>query len=160
MVRALDQEPHLGVGGERSTTPTPKCDYSYRKSHRIKFGLMIKIYIDGGTVGSRICLVDKLKNKTLVKIRGVDPTNNELEYLALVYALQYITNNYKRRNITIYSDSLLVVSQINGKWRVTTPKLLPLWNKCMKMVTDKIKIKWISRDFNEAGWVLDALRGK
>jgi ribonuclease HI len=121
---------------------------------------MIKLYIDGGTVGSRICLVDKLKNKTLVKIRGVDPTNNELEYLALVYALQYITNNYKRRNITIYSDSLLVVNQINGKWRITTPTLLPIWNKCMKMVTDKIKIKWISRDFNEAGWVLDALRGK
>lgn len=121
---------------------------------------MIKLYIDGGTVGSRICLVDKLKNKTLVKIRGVDPTNNELEYLALVYALQYITNNYKRRNITIYSDSLLVVNQINGKWRITTPTLLPIWNKCMKMVTDKIKIKWISRDFNEAGWVLDTLRGK
>ena len=121
---------------------------------------MIKLYIDGGTVGSRICLVDKLKNKTLVKIRGVDPTNNELEYLALVYALQYITYNYKRRNITIYSDSLLVVNQINGKWRITTPTLLPIWNKCMKMVTDKIKIKWISRDFNEAGWVLDALRGK
>ena len=121
---------------------------------------MIKLYIDSGTVGSRICLVDKLKNKTLVKIRGVDPTNNELEYLALVYALQYITNNYKRRNITIYSDSLLVVNQINGKWRITTPTLLPIWNKCMKMVTDKIKIKWISRDFNEAGWVLDALRGK
>ena len=121
---------------------------------------MIKLYIDGGTVGSRICLVDKLKNKTLDKIRGVDPTNSELEYLALVYALQYITNNYKRRNITIYSDSLLVVNQINGKWRITTPTLLPIWNKCMKMVTDKIKIKWISRDFNEAGWVLDALRGK
>ena len=31
---------------------------------------------------------------------------------------------------------------------------------CMKLVTDKIKIKWISRDFNEAGWVLDSVLGK
>ena len=28
---------------------------------------MIKIYVDGGTVGTRICLVDKLKDKTIVK---------------------------------------------------------------------------------------------
>ena len=116
---------------------------------------MIKIYVDGGTVGTRICLVDKLKNKTIVKTRGVNPTNNELEYLALLYALEYIANNYKRRNITIYSDSMLIVNQINGKWRVTTPKLVPLYYKCIKLVTDKMKIKWISRDFNEAGWVLD-----
>ena len=90
---------------------------------------MIKLYVDGGTVGTRICLVDKFKDKTIVKIRGVNPTNNELEYLALLYALEYITNNYKRRNITIYSDSMLIVNQITGKWRVTTPKLVPLWNK-------------------------------
>jgi ribonuclease HI len=121
---------------------------------------MIKIYVDGGTVGTRICLVDKLKDKTIVKTRGVNPTNNELEYLALLYALEYIANNYKKRNITIYSDSMLIVNQINGKWRVTTPKLTPLWNKCMKLVTDKMKIKWVSRDFNEAGWVLDSLLGK
>ena len=44
---------------------------------------MIKLYVDGGTVGTRICLVDKFKDKTIVKIRGVNPTNNELEYLLL-----------------------------------------------------------------------------
>ena len=55
---------------------------------------------------------------------------------------------------------MLIVNQITGKWRVTTPKLIPLWNKCMKLMTDKIKVKWISRDFNEAGWVLDSLLGK
>jgi len=121
---------------------------------------MIKIYVDGGTVGTRICLVDKLKDKTIVKIRGVNPTNNELEYLALLYALEYITNNYKKRNITIYSDSMLIVKLFNGKWRVTTPKLVLLYYKCIKLVTDKMKIKWISRDFNEAGWVLDSLLGK
>ena len=117
---------------------------------------MIKLYIDGGTRNNNICLVDG--TRTIVKTRnGLDgePTNNELEYLALVYALRYIQNNYKLRSITIYSDSMLVVNQINGKWRVTTPTLYPLWQKCMKLMTDKIKIKWISREFNRAGWVLE-----
>ena len=39
----------------------------------------MKIYIDGGTRGSKICLVDKLKEKVIVKFRGGNPTNNELE---------------------------------------------------------------------------------
>ena len=55
---------------------------------------MIKLYIDGGTRHNNICLVDG--SKTIVKTRnGIDgdPTNNELEYLALLYALRYIQNN-------------------------------------------------------------------
>lgn len=117
---------------------------------------MLKLYIDGGTRNNNICLVDG--TRTIVKTRnGLDgePTNNELEYLALVYALRYIQNNYSLRSITIYSDSMLVVNQINGKWRITTPKLYPIWLKCMSLMTDKIKIKWISREFNRAGWVLE-----
>ena len=117
---------------------------------------MIKLYIDGGTRHNNICLVDG--KKIIVKVRnGITgkPTNNELEYLALLYALRYIQNNYKLRSIIIYSDSMLVVNQINGKWRVTTTTLVPLWEKCMKLMTDKIKIKWISRDFNLAGHILE-----
>lgn len=52
---------------------------------------------------------------------------------------------------------MLVVNQINGKWRVTTPTLKPLWEKCIKLFNDNIKIKWVSRDINEAGWILEKL---
>ena len=51
---------------------------------------VIKIYVDGGTRGSRICLVDTNKDLTVIKTRAGDLTNNELEYLALLYALEYI----------------------------------------------------------------------
>lgn len=118
--------------------------------------MLIKIYIDGGTRNNNICLVDG--DKTIVKTRnGLSgkPTNNELEYMALLYALNYITNNYKGRNVKIYSDSMLVVKQINKVWRITTPTLTPLWEKCMKLMNEKIKIGWVSRDFNRAGWVLE-----
>ena len=116
---------------------------------------MIKIYIDGGTRGSRICLVDKNENKIIIKTRGGKPTNNELEYLALLYALAYINNNYKNRNVTIYSDSLLVVNQINQKWRITTEHLIPLYEKCKRKLTDKIKIVWVRRNRNLAGIYLE-----
>ena len=60
---------------------------------------MIAIYIDGGTRGNKICLVDtNKKNKIIVKRRDGANTNNELEYLALIYALEYINNNYDKSN--------------------------------------------------------------
>ena len=51
---------------------------------------MVKIYVDGGTRGSRICMVDKTNDVTIVKTRGGNPTNNELEYLALLLSLIHI----------------------------------------------------------------------
>ena len=116
---------------------------------------MTDIYIDGGTRGSRICLVDTHDHKTIIKTRGGDPTNNEMEYLALLYALDYINNRYKKDNVTIYSDSKLIVNQINGEWRITTTNLQPLYEKCIKRMTDNIKIKWVGRDSNLAGIILE-----
>ena len=122
-----------------------------RKKQRI----VTDIYVDGGTRGSRICLVDTSEHKTIIKTRGGDLTNNELEYLAVLYALDYINNRHKKDNVTIYSDSKLIVNQINGEWRITTERLQPLYDKCIKRMTDKIKIKWIGRDSNLAGIILE-----
>ena len=113
------------------------------------------IYVDGGTRGSRICLVDTHDHKTIIKTRGGSLTNNELEYLAVLYALDYINNRHKKDNVTIYSDSKLIVNQINGDWRITTERLQPLYDKCIKRMTDKIKIKWVRRDSNLAGIILE-----
>ncbi len=113
------------------------------------------LYIDGGTRHNNICLVDWNKDKTIVKKRPNSPTNNELEYLALHFAMQYGNKHYPEDSIIIYSDSLLVVNQMNYRWRVTTESLRPLFDKCQKIKTDKIKIRWISRKFNRAGWVLE-----
>ena len=55
---------------------------------------------------------------------------------------------------------MLIANQMNGKWRITTEKLIPLYEKCMKKMRDDIKIKWVSREFNRAGWKLDSLLGK
>ena len=131
-----------------------RCVGNFIRKRR-KQRIVTDIYVDGGTRGSRICLVDTSEHKTIIKTRGGDLTNNELEYLAVLYALDYINNRHKKDNVTIYSDSKLIVNQINGDWRITTERLQPLYDKCIKRMTDKIKIKWIGRDSNLAGIILE-----
>lgn len=116
---------------------------------------LIEIHIDGGTRNSQICLVDKQKKKIIVKKRTGLLTNNELEYLALIYALEYIRNNYRNTPVLINSDSMLIVNQINGKWRVTTEHLIPLYDKSIKKMRSDIKINWIRRNRNLAGIYLE-----
>lgn len=113
------------------------------------------IYIDGGTRKSNICLVNKDEYECIVKYRKGNLTNNELEYLALLYALGYIKDRFPDRHVTIYSDSKLIVNQMSYKWRVTVDSLKILNKKCMMMMNDKIKIVWVSRKFNLAGHVLE-----
>ena len=122
---------------------------------RIRNHLVINIYVDGGTRGSRICIVDRSKDLTSVKTRTGDLTNNELEYLALIYALEYIKNRNYTEEITIHSDSKLIVNQVNGGWRVTTETLRPLYKKCMEKLLDNITLKWVPREKNLAGIVLE-----
>jgi len=44
---------------------------------------------------------------------------------------------------------------MNGKWRITTEHLIPLWKKCNKYITSNIKIIWVRREKNLAGIELD-----
>lgn len=119
----------------------------------------MRIYVDGGTHKSRICVVDQSNNFEIVKTRKGNPTNNELEYLALLYALSYIhTAKIHARQIIILTDSKLMVNQMNDKWRITNEKLAKLNGKCKKIMLPNIKIKWISRKRNRAGFILDKMK--
>lgn len=53
-------------------------------------------------------------------------TNNIAEYRALIYALKEATLQ-KLPDIEIFSDSLLMVNQINRKWEVKDGDLRELW---------------------------------
>jgi len=114
-----------------------------------------KIYVDGGGWKSRICLVDG--DKTIIKTRKGSPTNNELEYLAVLYALEYIEDHYSDDVITIYSDSKLVVNQLENKWKIMNQGLWELAWKCWNIKPTSVKMKWCPRDYNLAGIVLEDL---
>ena len=125
--------------------------------------MTIILYVDGGTRGSVICLVDPYKKKTIVKKRRGKLTNNDLEYLALIYGLEYAKKHYpKGERIIIKSDSKLIVNQVNGIWNINTDNLIFLAEKARikKDEHDELSISWTPRENNLAGIYLEDLKDK
>ncbi len=68
------------------------------------------------------------------KYIGLD-TNNVAEYTAVLRALEYIKEKYSKKaphTIQIVADSLLIISQLAGKFKIKNPNL--------KKIFEKIKI--------------------
>ena len=80
-----------------------------------------------------------------------DATNNEAEYTALVKGLKYLIQ-LKLLNANIYSDSELVVKQINGEYRVKHPRMQELYKEAMDQFQymDTWTFNHILRDKNDS----------
>lgn len=76
-------------------------------------------------------------------------TNNYAEYSGLLAALSYaIKHGFKA--IKIVSDSELMVKQINGQYKVSSPALKDLYTQAMKRIDelDYFEIKHVRREHN------------
>jgi ribonuclease HI len=96
----------------------------------------LKVFTDGGSKGNpgpaSIGGVFYINNKKISQFNqsiGI-ATNNDAEYQALIYALEEIkkqkekwVNDFKVEKIEFYSDSRLLVNQINGFFRVKNGKI-------------------------------------
>lgn len=95
---------------------------------------MINVFTDGGSRGNPgqsaigVYIIDKNNNvlSSFGKTIGV-ATNNTAEYTAVIEALNFISENKelfnKEESINFYLDSELVVSQINGLYKMKNPNL-------------------------------------
>lgn len=117
------------------------------------------IYVDGGTRGNAICLVDKSEDVYIVKRRKGKPSNNELEYLAIIYCLEYLMQK-GLKHCNVYSDSRLIVKQLNGSWSINNENLKRLNETALLKLSRccGIKIKWIPREKNLAGIHLEKIK--
>lgn len=113
----------------------------------------MKIWVDGsGWNGkeSRWCVAfedGRILKKSIEERR----TNNEMEYFALIKALEMCD-----KGDVIYSDSQLVVGQVTKGWRITKEHLFPLVMKAKKLIEEKeAKLEWIPREENYAGHLLE-----
>ncbi|WP_263380536.1 ribonuclease HI family protein [Granulicella paludicola] len=61
-------------------------------------------------------------------------TNNYAEYSGLLACLQWAIEHGHRR-LRVVSDSELMVKQIQGKYKVNSPDLRPLWEEARKRIT-------------------------
>ncbi len=77
-------------------------------------------------------------------------TNNEMEYKAVIYAM----GNFKRA--AVFTDSELVVRQIEGLYKVREERLRPLCVKAKELMKrNENSLAWVPRDENKAGVILE-----
>jgi ribonuclease HI len=78
-------------------------------------------------------------------------TNNYAEYSGLLGCLQWAIDHGHRR-LRVISDSELMVKQIQGKYKVNSPDLRPLWEEARRRIAqlDRFEISHALRHKNKA----------
>lgn len=126
----------------------------------------IEIYTDGSCIGNpgpggwgAIIL-----NKQKTKLSGneADTTNNRMEMTAIIKALEWVHENYAQKNhsdleITIYSDSNLLIQTLTRGWK--RKKNTDLWAEIDKLRA-WLNIKWVwvkAHDTNKYNNLVDKL---
>jgi ribonuclease HI len=77
-------------------------------------------------------------------------TNNQSEYSALILGLnEAISRNIKQ--LQVYGDSLLVINQVTGQFKVKNVLLQDLYKEAMDLIAkfDYIEFKHVYRQFNK-----------
>ena len=79
-----------------------------------------------------------------------DSTNNVAEYTALIKALERLSLDRVNDSIRIASDSKLVVSQLNGHFKVKSRRIIPLYKRALSLKNSfsDIEIRWVPREEN------------
>ena len=116
----------------------------------------ITIFTDGGSRGNpgpaagAFVLFDENKKQLCAMAKFLPrATNNVAEYTGLLTALEKAVA-LKAKNVKIYSDSELMVRQINGEYKVKNENLRELYLQCKSLLDNfsKWEIKHIFRDKN------------
>jgi len=78
-------------------------------------------------------------------------SNNVAEYLALENALDFILENgLQDEKIQVYGDSMLVIKQMNDRWRIKGGRYFETAIRCKEKVKNikNIMFDWIPREKN------------
>lgn len=111
-------------------------------------------YVDGAAKGNPgpagIGVVIKADGKIFKIAEYVGTrTNNQAEYLALIKALTKL-RELDVRKVFVYSDSVLLVKQVNGEYRVRHPELKTLHQKVQELLGmfEEFRIIHVDREKN------------
>lgn len=117
----------------------------------------IIIYTDGGSRGNPgpaaagFVLTDPAG--TQLQAKGIfigRATNNVAEYTAIVKALE-AAKQIGAKRVTVFSDSELLVKQVNGEYRVKSEQLRPLFQQARKLLGEfeNWKVQHVAREKNK-----------
>lgn len=99
-----------------------------------------QLFVDGasrnnpGPAGAGIYLTKDHKKELAQGFFLGNKTNNQAEYLALLIGLIITLPKIKQDHLQIVSDSLLLVNQLNGLYRVKNPELQILYHQVLKLL--------------------------
>lgn len=120
---------------------------------------LLKIYCDGGARGNpgpaaSAFMAFDANGKVLTKEGRFigQTTNNVAEYKAVIFALEWLVQNIKSQDVIFFLDSLLVVNQLMGRFRVKNKNLIELAKQTKnleRIFSGKIVYKSISRKQNK-----------
>ena len=117
----------------------------------------ITVYIDGGSRGNPgpaaagFVLTDAAGTKLCAKAFFLGrTTNNVAEYTAILKALE-AAEQAGAKDLTVLSDSELLVRQVNGEYKVKSDQIRPLFRRAVDLLRqfEKWKVQFIARDKNE-----------
>jgi ribonuclease HI len=125
----------------------------------------IIIYTDGGSRGNPgpaaigVVFCDA-RGETIHSYKECigEATNNQAEYRAIIKALEILLkSNWQKSNggtakITCYLDSLLVVEQINGNYKVKNPDIkqyIEILSGLLKEIDKSVDFMHIPRELNK-----------
>ena len=135
---------------ETSNTPTMATQLSPDKTYVLRF--------DGGSrgnpgvAGSGMVLYDADEGTEVwsgYHFMGDRYTNNEAEYKGILEGLR-CAYAMGARSVVVQGDSMLVIKQLEGKWRVKAENLRPYYQKAMKLLQqfDSFHVNHIERAEN------------
>lgn len=116
--------------------------------------MIINIFVDGsGGNDSGYCFYIENTGESFYEKKS-NLTNNQAEYMAIIQALKRIVDIEKE--IIIYSDSKVVVSQLNHQYAINNDTLRLLARDTWSLIKryKSVKIIWIPREQNLAGKML------
>ncbi len=122
----------------------------------MKPALALRLHVDGasrgnpGEAGFGIHVTDAAGGE-LASLFGYlgTATNNVAEYQALLHGLRYALTKGARA-VEVFSDSELLVRQLEGRYRVKHPGLVPLHREAVSLLArfDKKRVAHVPREQN------------
>lgn len=124
---------------------------------------MIEIYTDGASRGNpglaSYAFIITEDGKEVERKSGYigKTTNNRAEYKAVIEALER-AKGVGAEEVKVYSDSRLVVNQLEGNWKVKSEEIRPLHKKASELMGkfDEVRLVHVSRE-NEMTKMVDRM---
>lgn len=116
----------------------------------------LRLHVDGASRGNpgeagfgvHVCTPEGSEVAGLYGYLG-KATNNVAEYQALLHGLRFALSR-GAREVSVFSDSELLVRQLEGRYRVKNPGLQPLFREAQSLLArfDRARVSHVPREQN------------